>query len=186
MILSFGQTTSHLSLPPKVSEVQIMAIAQKPQRFHPLPVIGYPETYYAKHIKQADEAGDIMAHNAHKVGQYVTLGIDPKRDWEEKAKYFRHTMKHHTACPADADDDTKLFYEKLRELILRYASQEARRMARQEADGYQMRSEMGVARETLVEEAEVFFPKILGHGPCPEFFTPEVFAEIKALRDKWV
>ena len=59
-------------------------------------------------------------------------------------------------------------------------------MARQESDGYQMRSEMGVPRETLVEEAEVFFPKLLGHGPCPEYFTQEVFNEIKALRDKWV
>src|SRR5690348_8578949 len=34
-----------------------MATAQQ-QAFHPLPVIGYPETYYAKHIHQADKAGD--------------------------------------------------------------------------------------------------------------------------------
>ena len=163
-----------------------MAIAQKPQRFHPLPVIGYPEAYYAKHIKQADDVGDIMAHNAHKVGQYVTLGIDPKRGWEEKAKYFRHTIKHHTVAPSDADEDTKAFYKKLHDLICRYASQEARRLARQEHDGYAMRMEMGVSKDTLSEEAEVFFPALLGHGPCPEYFTQEVFNEIKALRDKWV
>jgi hypothetical protein len=162
-----------------------MAIAQK-QQFRPLPVIGYPEAYYAKHIKQADDAGDIMAHNAHKVGQYVTLGVDPKRGWEEKAKYFKHTIKHHTNAPADADEETKAFYKKLRDLICRYASQEVRRLARQEHDSYSMRLEMGVPRDTLIDEAEVFFPSLLGHGPCPEYFTPEAFAELKLLRDKWV
>ncbi|HSZ59260.1 MAG TPA: hypothetical protein VK797_26700 [Tepidisphaeraceae bacterium] len=163
-----------------------MALAQKPQRFHPLPVIGYPESYYAKHIKQADDAGDIMAHNAHKVGQYVTLGLDQKRDWEERTKYFKHTLKNHCLAPNDADEQTSAFYQKLQDLVRRYASQEARRMARQENDSYNMRLEMGVPRETLVEEAEVFFPKILGHGGSPEYFTDEVYNEIRTLRDKWV
>jgi hypothetical protein len=163
-----------------------MALAQRPQRFHPLPVIGYPESYYYKHIKQADEAGDIMAHNAHKVGQYVTLGLDQKRDWEERTKYFNHTLKHHCVSPPDADEETKAFYQKLRDLVCRYASQEARRMARQESDSYEMRVEMGLPRENLVEEAEVFFPKLLGHGPCPEYFNKDVYDEIRALRDKWL
>jgi len=163
-----------------------MAIAQKPHHFHPVPVIGYPESYYAKHIKQADEAGDTIAHNAHKVGQYVTLGLDPKRGWEEKCKYFRHTLKHHCVAPSDANEETKAFYKKLHDLVLRYASQEARRIARQEHDSYSMRLDMGVSREALVEEAEVFFPNLLGHGPCPDYFTPEVFNEIKTLRDRWV
>ena len=163
-----------------------MALAQKPQRFHPLPVIGYPESYYYKHIKQADAAGDVMAHNAHKVGQYVTLGLDQKRDWEERTKYFKHTLKNHCVPTPDADEETRAFYQKLQELVLRYASQEARRMARQENDSYSMRAEMGVPREQLVEEAEVFFPKLLGHGGCPEYLSPEVYSEIIALRDKWV
>jgi len=163
-----------------------MALAQRPQRFHPLPVIGYPESYYAKHIKQADEAGDLMAHNAHKVGQYVTLGLDQKRDWEERTKYFKHTIKHHCVAPPDADEETKAFYQKLHDLVCRYASQEARRMARQESDSYEMRLEMAVPRETLVDEAEVFFPKLLGHGPCPEYFNKDVYDEIRTLRDKWL
>jgi hypothetical protein len=162
-----------------------MAIAQKPQ-FHPLPVIGYPEAYYAKHIKQADEVGNVIAHNAHKVGQYVTLGLEQKRSWEEKSKFFKHTLKHHCAAPADADPDTQAFYQKLRALVIRYGSQEARRLARQEADGYNMRLEMGVAREALVDEAEVFFPSLLGHGDCPDFISPEVYKELQALRDRWV
>ena len=163
-----------------------MAMAQKPRQFHPLPVIGYPETYYAKHIEQADAAGDTMAHMAHKVGQYVTLALDPKRPWEEKTRYFKHTIKHHCVAPPDADEETRAFYQKLRDLVCRYASQEARRSARQEHDSYSMRLEMGVPRDTLVEEAEVFFPKLLGHGPCPEYMTPEAHEEIRALRDKWI
>jgi hypothetical protein len=163
-----------------------MAIAQKSQQFRPLPVIGYPESYYAKHIKQADEIGDIIAHNAHKVGQYVTLGLEQKRSWEEKAKFFRHTLKHHCATPAGADADTQAFYKKLHDLVIRYASQEVRRLARQEHDGYNMRLEMGVAKDALSEEAEVFFPQLLGHGECPEFLSPEVFKELKAMRDRWV
>jgi len=162
-----------------------MAIAQK-QQFHPLPVIGYPEAYYAKHIKQADADGNVIAHNAHKVGQYVTLGLEQKRTWEEKSKFFRHTLKHHCVAPAGSDADTQAFYKKLHDLVIRYASQEIRRLVRQETDGYSMRLEMGVPRETLVEEAEVFFPKLIGHGECPEFVSPEAFKEIRALRDKWV
>lgn len=163
-----------------------MAMAQKPRRFHPLPVIGYPESYYAKHIKEADAAGDTLAHMSFKVGQYVTLALDPKRSWEEKTKYLKHTLKHHCVAPPDADDETRAFYQKLTDLVCRYASQEARRLARQEHDSYSMRTEMGVPRDTLVEEAEVFFPTIMGHGPCPEWMTPEAFNEIRALRDKWI
>jgi len=163
-----------------------MAMAQKPRQFHPLPVIGYPETYYAKHIEQAEAAGDTMARMAHKVGQYVTLALDPKRPWEEKTKYFRHTLKHHCVAPSDADDEARAFYQKLHDLACRYASQEARRAARQEHDSYSMRLEMGVSRDQLVEEAEIFFPTLLGHGPCPEYMTQEAFNEIRALRDRWI
>ena len=163
-----------------------MAMAQQPRQFHPLPVIGYPETFYAKHIKDADAAGDTLAHSAHKVGQYVTLALDPKRPWEEKSKYFRHVLKHHCVPPPDADDETRAYYQKLADLVCRYASNEVRRVARQEHDGYTMRLEMGVPREALVEEAEVFFPSLLGHGPCPEFLTQEAFSEISRLRDKWI
>jgi hypothetical protein len=163
-----------------------MAMAQQPRQFHPLPVIGYPETYYAKHIKEADAAGDSLAHSAHKVGQYVTLALDPKRPWEEKAKYFRHVLKHHCLPSADADEETCAFYQKLGDLVCRHASSEARRLARQEHDGYVMRLEMGVPRDTLVDEAEVFFPALLGHGPCPEFLTQEAYKEISRLRDKWI
>lgn len=163
-----------------------MAMAQQPRQFHPLPVIGYPESYYTKHIKDADAAGDQLAHCAFKVGQYVTCALDPKRSWEEKCKYFRHTLKHHCLPPSDCDDETMNYFQKLYDLVCRYGSQESRRLARQEHDSYCMRLEMGVPREQLVEEAEVFFPQLLGHGGCPEFLTKEAFAEISMLRDKWI
>jgi len=58
--------------------------------------------------------GTSIAHNAHKVGQYVTLGLEQKRSWEEKAKFFRHTLKHHCVVPPDADPDTQAFYKSFR------------------------------------------------------------------------
>ena len=77
-----------------------MATAHETRQFHPLPVIGYPEAYYAKHIKDADSHGDKIAHEAYKVGQYITLALDPHLSWEEKLKYFRHALKRHTLLDA--------------------------------------------------------------------------------------
>jgi hypothetical protein len=163
-----------------------MPTAQNTHQFHPLPVIGHPETWYTKHIEQAEAAGNPLARCSFKVGQYVTLALDPKRSWEEKVKYFRHCLKHHCTAREDADPETVAFCQKLRALVLRYASQEARRTAHQEHDGYSMRLDMGVSRDTLAEEAEVFFPNVLGHGPCPDYLTAEAFKEICALRDRWI
>ena len=157
------------------------------QQFHPLPVIGYPESYYAKHIKQADESGNAHAHAAYKVGQYVTLALSPKTPWEEKVRYFKHVLKHHCACPANADEGLQDFYRKLTEMVRRHAGQEALRLARQEDDSYSMRTDTGTAREEIEGEAEVFFSKLLGHtDTCPEWFTKEMWAQLKAIRDRWI
>jgi hypothetical protein len=162
-----------------------MATAQQP--FHPLPVIGYPESYYAKHIQQADKAGDAHGHSAYKVGQYVTLALDHKIDWEEKLRYIRHTLKHHCAGVPDGDDQTKEFYRRLCELVKRHAGQEAMRLARTEHDSYSMRVDTGTPREEIEAEAEVFFSKLKGHtDSCPEWFTKEAWAQLKAIRDQWI
>ena len=156
------------------------------QQFHPLPVIGYPEAYYAKHIRQADEQGNQYAHSAYKVGQYVTLALNPKTPWEEKARYFKHVLKHHCVCTPDADESIKDFYHKLTELVKRHAGQEAMRLARQENDSYSMRVDTGTARSEIEEEAEVFFSSVMGHTDvCPEWFTKETWTQLKALRDRW-
>src|SRR5947209_4377012 len=115
---------------------------QQTHRFHPLPVIGHPETFYAKHVKEADAAGDVHAHHSYKVGQYITLGLDPKRPWDEKLKYFRHTLKHHCMPPDESDDQVQVFYDRLIEMVRRYASHEALRLARKEHDAYAMRMDL--------------------------------------------
>ena len=163
-----------------------MPTAQNTHQFHPLPVIGHPEAWYTKHIEQADSVGDHLAHCSFKVGQYVTLALDPKRSWEQKVKYFRHCLKHHCTAREGAEPETVAFCEKLRALVLRYASQEARRSAHREHDSYSMRLDMGASKDTLAEEAEVFFPNVLGHGPCPDYLTAEAFKEICGLRDRWI
>src|SRR5438093_6057619 len=65
----------------------------------PLPQIGHPESYYARLAKQSEREGDIHAHEAAKVGQYITLALDPSIDWDAKRRYFRHAIKRHCAPP---------------------------------------------------------------------------------------
>ena len=65
-----------------------------PQRvFPPMPEIGRPEAWYAKMVHRADKAGDTFAHEAFKVGQYVTLAMDQHLTWEQKLKYLNHALK---------------------------------------------------------------------------------------------
>ena len=154
---------------------------------HPLPVIGYPEAYYAKHIHQADQAGDKIGHEAYKVGQYITCGLEPNRKWVEKLKYFCHALKHHTTPPAGADEPTKEYFHKLSDMVRRHAGHEALRLARHENDTYSVRLHAGTAREALEEEAEVFFSQLLGHAhACPEWCTKEVWQQITHIRDHWI
>src|SRR4051795_7979272 len=77
-----------------------------PQRvFPPLPEIGRPETYYAKMVHRADKAGDTFAHEAYKVGQYVTLAMAPNLSWEQKLRYLTHALKRHCQPPPFPDDE---------------------------------------------------------------------------------
>lgn len=161
-------------------------VSHHPRQFHPLPVIGHPEAWYTRRIEEAEAAGQSQALCSYKVGRYITLALGPKRTWEEKAKYFRHSLKHHCVAPADADPETLAFRQKLRGLVLRYASQEALRLAHEQHQSYTMRLELGASREELADEAEVFFPSLLGHSGCPECLTQEAYAEICALRNRWI
>ena len=163
-----------------------MSMAPESRQFTPNPVIGHPESWYRQRIEQAEAAGDTLARCAHKVGQYVTLGLDPSKTWEEKEKFFRHCLKHHCTAADDSDEPSKAFRLKMRNLVRRYASQEARRLARQEHDSYSMRMEMGVPMETLADEADVFFPKLLGHGSSHELLLPEAYEEISKMRNRWI
>ena len=164
-----------------------MATAHETRQFHPLPVIGYPEAYYAKHIKDADAHGDKIAHEAYKVGQYVTLGLDPGKKWVEKLKYFCHALRHHTVAPPGADDPTKAYFQRLSDMVRRYAGHEAVRIARHENDSYSLRMHSGTPRAELEEEAEVFFSELLGRDhECPDWCTKDAWDQITHIRDHWI
>jgi hypothetical protein len=154
---------------------------------HPLPVIGYPEAYYAKHIHDADSAGDRVGHEAYKVGQYITCGLEQNRKWVEKVKYFCHALHHHTAPPAGADEPTRQYFSKLAEMVRRYAGHEALRLAKHENDSYSLRLHAGTPRAAIEEEAEVFFSDLLGRDhDCADWCTKEDWDRITHIRDHWI
>jgi hypothetical protein len=94
------------------------ALPMQPTRQLPqMPEIRRPESYYAKLVHQADRAGDTHSHEASKVGQYVTLAMDPSLDWSQKLKNFQHALKRHCVPPPYPDDDVWMFYQQLADLV---------------------------------------------------------------------
>lgn len=153
----------------------------------PMPEIGRPENFYAKLVKFADQQADVHLHESAKVGQYITLALDPSLSWEDKLKYFRHAMKRHCVPPPYPDDDVWMFYQNLAELVRQYAGQEALRMASTEDDLYAARLNMGQSREKIEDDAEAFFHQLMGRGDqCPEWFNETDWAQLKLIRDQWI
>lgn len=164
-----------------------MPITQRPGYFHPLPVIGHPEAFYAKHAKEAEAAGNTHARAAHKVGQYVTLGLDRNLPIDRKLRDFCHALSHYCTAPPDADESLKVFYGKLRDLVRRHAGQEALRLAREKHDEFRRRLAKGESRDSLTDEAELFFPKLLGHcHESPDWMSKEAWQQIRLLENQWV
>ena len=152
-----------------------------------LPMIGRPENYYAKLALDAERIGDIHGREASKVGQYITLALDPALAWEEKVKYFRHALRRHCQATPFPDEEVTLFYRKLAELVRRHAGAEALRIASAEDDMYAARLSMGQERSSIEDEAEALFEKIIGKGDtCPDWCTPEDWAQLRMLRDQWI
>jgi hypothetical protein len=155
--------------------------------FPPMPEIGHPEAYYAKAVHRAERLGDPHAREAYKVGQYITLALDPNLTWEEKLKYFRHALKRHCQPPPFPDDDVWTFYHRLADLVRHFAGQEALRIASQEDDLYAARVAMGQDNEKIADEAEDFFGKICPPGQdCPEWFNETDYAQLRLIRDQWI
>jgi hypothetical protein len=155
--------------------------------FPPMPEIGKPETYYAKMVHRADRDGDVFSHEANKVGQYITLAMDPRLAWEQKLRYLQHALKRHCNPPPFPDDDVWMFYKQLADLVRQYAGQEALRIACQEDDLYAARLAMGQTREKIADDAEEFFSRIIPPDDhCPEWYNEEDFRQIKMIRDQWV
>lgn len=164
-----------------------MTTALRAGNFHPLPVIGHPEAWYIRHAKEAEAAGNMHAKASNKVGQYITIGLDQHRPWEERVAAFRHALKHYCAPQSDCDDALKAFYQKLGELVRRHAGNEALRLARHKNDEFNIRLANGSHRDELTEEAETFFPQLIGHNHgCPEWFNTDIYHQLRTIEDRWV
>ena len=159
-----------------------------PRSFPSMPNIGRPESYYAKIAQEAEIAGDQYAHEAAKVGQYVTLALDESLVWEEKVKYFKHALRRHCRPPEmSTDPDVTKFFGDLASLVRRHAGTEALRLASREDDVYAMRIALGQDREGIEEEADNFFARIVGAGEePPEWFDEGDWEQLRLIRDQWI
>ncbi len=152
-----------------------------------MPPIGQPESYYARQVQFADKIGDPHLHEAFKVGQYISLGIDPKLKWESKLKYFDHALRRHCAPPPLPDEDVWLFYRQLADLVRLHCGYQALLLASQKDDEYAGRLANKESREKIAEEAEPFFQKLMGLGwEKPNHFSDEDWVQLKLIRDQWV
>ncbi len=159
----------------------------EPRHFPPLPEIGCPESYYARLSHEADKSGDALKHECAKVGQYITLALDPAMPWDEKLKYFRHALRRHCQPQPFADDHTRAFYHALGSLVRQHAGQEVLRLASNEDDMYAARLSMGQERSQIEDEAEEFFIKVMGSGDaCPEWCNEADWQQLKLIRDQWI
>jgi hypothetical protein len=164
-------------------EARMMQSRQLP----PMPEIGRPESYYAKLCHEADRLADRHARESYKVGQYVTLAMDPHLMWEEKLKYFQHALKRHCQPPPYPDDEVWLFYKNLADLVRQHAGFEALRLASTEDDLYAARVGMGQNREKIEDEAEEFFAHLLGRVDLkPDWFNDDDWSQLKMIRDQWI
>ena len=151
-----------------------------------MPQVGLPESEYAILIRDADASGNPFAHEAAKVGQYITLALDSHLDWDSKVRYFQHALNRHCKPPPVPDEPVWYFYTSLANLVRKYAGQEALRLSSAEDDLYATRLEMGSNREMIEAEAETFFSNLMGAGDKrPNWFSEEDWAQLKLLRDQW-
>lgn len=152
----------------------------------PLPEIGHPETYYAKQVARADRLGLRHAHEAYKVGQYITLALGPRLTWEQKARYFRHALHAHCVGPDMAPNQVMKFYGDLAEMVRKYAGQEAIRLASREDDAWAAQLQRGVPREQVKAEAGHFFRVMLGDERQNDLFLKEDWEQLHVLRKAWL
>ncbi len=153
----------------------------------PMPPIGQPESFYAEQIHRADRMGDPHLHEAFKVGQYVTLGIDPRLPWEKKLKYFDHALRRHCTPPPLPDEEVWLFYRQLSDLVRHHAGHEALKLACEKDEWFADRLAKGEAREQIAEDAEPFFLRLMSTAKeKPNYFSEDDWAQLKLLRDQWI
>jgi hypothetical protein len=159
------------------------------QRVRPLPEmppIGRPESFYARQIQYADKMGDLHLHEASKVGQYVTLALDPSLIWAKRLKYFDHALHRHCSPPPLPDEDVWLFYQQLSNLVRQHAGERALRLASDKDDEFVRRISGGQPRAAILLEAKQFFYDLMTLGnEKPEHFNEEDWMQLKLIRDQW-
>lgn len=153
----------------------------------PMPQVRLPEAQYARLARHAERDSDPHAHEAAKVGQYITLALDPHLSWEGKVKYFHHALLRHCHPPPFPDEDIWMFYHQLADFVRQHAGEEALRLACVEDDQYATRLGLGQERRKIEEDAEAFFVRFIPPGDeCPEWFNQDDFAQLKMIRDQWI
>jgi len=160
---------------------------QQPHVFPSMPPIGQSEAFYAKLAKQADADGSIYAHEAAKVGQYISLALDPHLDWPAKLRYFQHALKRHCVPPPVPDEPVWVFYRDLADLVRQYAGYEALRLSSLEDDLFATRLALGADRCAVESDAENFFGQLIGSGEKrPDWVSEDDWAQLKLIRDQWI
>lgn len=155
--------------------------------FPSMPRIGVAEPYYSNLVRQADAEGNLFAHEAAKVGQYITLALDPNLDWPGKLRYFQHALRRHCKPPGIPNAVILDFFSNLEDLVRQYAGQEALRIASEEDDLYVARLRTGSPRSIIAQEAKQFFAKLLLDGDHrPDWFADSDWVQLKILRNQWV
>jgi len=157
------------------------------QRLPGMPEIGRPEAYYARLVRLADATGDLHAHEAAKVGQYVTLGLDPSLAWSQKVRYFQHALKRHCVPPPLPDEDVWIFYRGMACLVREHCGTEALKLASHEDDTYAQRRRLGIPEDLIDDEAEAFFNNLMGlTDMCPFHFHEDDWHQLIVIRDQWI
>ena len=157
------------------------------QSFPPMPEIGHPESYYARLAKHAEHRGNNHAREAAKVGQYLTLALDPMLSWDQKLRYFKHAINRHCHPPDFSDDACWKFYHDLADVVREHCGREALKMAIAEDDAYARRLNMGQLKEKIRPDADYFFTRLIGREKhCPLWFSSEDWEQLVLIRNQWV
>jgi len=152
-----------------------------------LPEIGHPESYYAHLVHKADRENAMHSREAAKVGQYITLGLDPNLDWDTKRRYFRHALRRHCVPPQVSSELVEMYYQRLVDLVMHHAGAEALRLASGEDDRYACRLAGGEQRRTIMEDAVEFFANLMGvDDTCPTHFKEEDWLQLRIIRNQWI
>lgn len=152
-----------------------------------IPPIGRPESYYARQVHLADKVGDVHGHEANKVAQYVTLGLDPALSWPKKLRYFDHALRRHCQTPPLPSEAVWLFYRDLADLVRTHCGEQALFLASAMDDTYADRIRRGETEDAVAGDAERFFNALMGLGnDKPPHFNEADWTQLRLIRDQWI